>query len=140
MKTLLLIVSAVLACTITSVGQNYMGMKQSKIVKDLGKPDSMGNNFIVYTDLEEEGTNIYYIDKDGNCNSFEIVRSKSYLSQYRKILEREFTKSCENMYSKKMKKTNYLAEITLMQDKFQIKIQESNEDLHCSEKLALLSN
>ena len=140
MKTLTLIASIVLACTMTSVGQNYMGLKQSKILRDLGKPDSIGTNFFVYTDLVEEGSDIYYFDNEGNCNRFEIIRGKSYLNEYQRILGREFTKTCENKYIKKMKKTNYLAELTLMNDKFNINIQESNENILCTDKLALLVN
>jgi len=140
MKTLALILSIVLACTMTSVGQNYMGLKQTKILKDLGKPDSTGTNFIIYNDLEEEGANIYYFDSGNNCNGFEIVRNNSYLNEYQRILNREFTKTCENKYLKKTKKINYLAELTLMQNKFQIKIQETNENIICSDKLALLLN
>lgn len=139
MKTLILFVSAVLACTITSVGQNYMGMKQSKILKDLGRPDSIGSNFMIYNDLDEVGSNTYYWDENGNCNSFEIVRNKSYLNEYQKILGREFTRSCDNKYIKRMKRTNYQAELILMQDKFQIKILETKADLNCSERLAILS-
>lgn len=139
MKTLILIVSMVLACTMTSVGQNYMGLKQAKILKDLGKPDSIGVNYIVYNDADEDGINIYYFDATGNCNSFEIIRGKSYLGEYQKMLNREFSRTCDNKYFKKMKKINYMAELVLMQDSFQIKIQETNTDLTCSAKLALLT-
>lgn len=122
MKTILLFIGILLGCSMTGIGQNYMGMSQTKILKNFGKPDSIGSNYFVYTDQEEDGENIYYFDGSGNCNSFEIVRNVSHLHGYQKILNREFTKTCNNRYVKKTKKMNYLAELTLGEGSFQIKI------------------
>ena len=140
MKTLLVIVSIALGCTMTSVGQNYMGLKQSKVLKDLGKPDSLGADFIVYTKIDEDGTNTYYFDNEGNCNGFEINRTKHYLDEYQRMLKKEFNKACENRYVKRTKKLNYLAELTLMNDKFRITIHNVASELICPEKLAMAMN
>jgi len=123
MKTFI-IISILFAFSITVVGQNYMGMSQSKIVKCIGEPDRRGDNFYVYNVLEEKGENIYYFDEKGNCNSFEIVRNISYYNEYQKMLESEFVSASKNRYVKKTKKINYLAELTLAKDTFEIKIQD----------------
>jgi hypothetical protein len=126
MKTLLLIISIVIACTITAIGQNYIGMDQSKIIKRFGEPDEKGDNYFVYSNLIEEGTNIYYFDEDAKCVSFLIVRNNNYLNDYQKMLNKEFTKTCENKYLKKSKKINFLAEITKSAKKFQILVKSAD--------------
>lgn len=132
MKTLLLIVGIVLLCTITSVGQNYIGMSQSKILKSVGQPDKVGENYIVYHNLNEVGDNIYYFDENGNCNSYEICRNNTYLNEYRRVLNREFNKSCQDHYFKKIKKINYQAELSLSQDTFTIKIHLADDLTACN--------
>jgi hypothetical protein len=126
MKTLILIMSTFFACTFSSVGQNYMGMNQSRILKDLGEPDEIGDRYIMYKDLIEEGENIYYFNTNDTCISFLIVRNNSYLEEYQKMLKSDFTKTAENQYSKKTRKLNYLAELTQSSGKFQILIHQVN--------------
>jgi hypothetical protein len=135
MKTLALTLSIVLGFTLSIVGQNYMGMNQSKIIKSMGEPDKVGANYYVYTALDEYGQNIYYFNETGNCTSFEIVRNISHLDEYQKILKREFKETCQNKYIKKTKKMNYLAELILMEETFQIKIKDNN-DANCGQMLA----
>ena len=136
MKTLMVIISIVLACTITSVGQNYMGMSQSKILKSMGEPDVKGESFFIYTDYLENGENIYYFDENNNCTSYTIVRNNEYLKDYQKLLKKEFKQSSENKFWKKTRKTNYSAEITKSKDKFQIRIQQVKSTSDTSDKTA----
>jgi hypothetical protein len=132
MKTSVVLLSIFLVCSTSIVGQNYMGMSQSKIVKSMGEPDKIGSNFYIYNDLDEKGENIYYFDGNGNCNSFEIVRDMAYLQEYQKILKSEFNETPDNKYVKKTKKINYKAELILSSDKFQIKIQDSDTGIICN--------
>lgn len=127
MKTSILLLSISLICSTPVIGQNYMGMSQSKIVSSMGEPDEIGSNYYVYNDLDEKGENIYYFDENGNCNSFEVIRSITYLGDYQKMLKNEFTEACYNKYVKKTKKINFYAELTLSQEAFQIKISDIND-------------
>lgn len=137
MKTLALTLSIVLGFTLSVVGQNYMGMSQSKIVKSMGEPDKVGANYFVYNALDEYGQNVYYFNESGNCTSFEIIRNIEHLDEYQKILKREFKEACLNKYVKKTKKMNYMAELILASDSFQIRIQDnSNSDTNCGQMLA----
>lgn len=132
MKRLALTLSIILGLSLTMVGQNYMGMNQSKIVKENGQPDRIGDNFYVYTNMGEYGENIYYFDQGGNCISFEIVRKNLYLEEYQRILGREFTETCNNKFVKRTKKLNYIAELVLSKDTFLIKIQDAgNAEYNC---------
>jgi hypothetical protein len=126
MKTLALTLSIVLGFTLSVVGQNFMGMNQSKIVKSMGEPDKVGANYYVYSALDEYGENIYYFDKSGNCTSFEIIREISHLEEYQKILKREFKEASQNKFVKKTKKMNFMAELILSDNTFQIKILDSD--------------
>lgn len=137
MKTLALTLGIVLGFTLSVVGQNYMGMNQSKIIQSMGQPDKIGANFYVYRALDEYGENIYYFDESGNCKSFEIIRNISHLNEYQKILKREFKETCLNKYIKKTKKMNYLAELILSDESFQIKIHDIvNPEASCGQMLA----
>lgn len=136
MKTSVLFLSISVVCTTSIVGQNYMGMSQSRIVKSIGEPDEIGINYYVYNDPEEGGDNIYYFDENGNCNSFEIIRDMSYLVDYQKMLKNEFTEACYNKYVRKTKKINFFAELTLSQEVFQIKISDVNDaEVKCKDLL-----
>jgi len=123
MKTLLIFISIVLAGTITVLGQNYIGINQSRIIKTIGEPDKIGDNYIVYNNVDEEGgSNIYYFDEDNNCISFILTRTNLYYDDYQKMLKKEFTETDGNKYLKKLKKYNCMAEITKSQNEFQIRI------------------
>jgi hypothetical protein len=124
MKTLMLILITVLACTINAIGQNYIGMSQSSIISSFGKPDETGDNYIVYTDQQEEGTNIYYFDKNKKCVTFVLVRTTDYLENYKKMLEDEFTQTASNTFVRKAKDITFLAELTQTEKEFQIRIQK----------------
>lgn len=124
MKTLALTLMIALGYTLSVVGQNFIGMNQSKIIKSMGEPDKVGTNFYVYTALDEYGENIYYFDKGGNCISFEIIRNNSHLEEYQKILRREFNEASQNKFVKKTRKLNFIAELKLLEGSFQIKIQD----------------
>lgn len=137
MKTLALTLGIALGFTLSVVGQNYMGMSQSKIVKSMGEPDKVGANYYVYTALDEYGENVYYFDESGNCISFEIKRDITHLEEYQKILKREFKEACLNKYVKKTRKMNYMAELILSNDSFQIRVQDIvNPDATCNHMLA----
>lgn len=123
MKTLAVILSFVVGFTLQIVGQNYMGMSQSEIIKSIGEPDRIGTNYFSYNALDEYGENIYYFDSCGNCNSFQIIRNLSYLNEYKRMLNREFNKDSKNKYIRKTRKFHYFAELTLLDDSFHIKIQ-----------------
>lgn len=125
MKKQILIISIVLAGIVSVYGQNYMGMSQSKIIKRLGEPDERGENYLVYSDPNEDGKNIYYFDENETCSSFILIRDNTYYQNYQKILNKEFTKTSENKYQKKSKKINFQAEITKSRDVFQIRIQNN---------------
>jgi hypothetical protein len=130
----------ILACTVTGVGQNYMGMSHSRILATLGEPDEIGSNYVIYTDLNEEGDNIYYFNENENCISFQLVRNNSYLNEYKKMLKREFTETSSNKFLKKTKKMSFVAELTLSNDKFQILIHESDCSSQCCIRQTLASN
>jgi hypothetical protein len=127
----------VLACTITSVGQNYLGMSQSKIIKIMGEPEFKGENYFIYNDCIEKGENIYYFDENENCKTYVLVRNNDYFAEYHKILNREFTKASENRFLKKVKKVRYVAEITTSQNEFQILIQLISSPSDTSEKISI---
>jgi hypothetical protein len=122
MKTLLVLIGIILLSVTMSKGQNYIGLSLSKIEKKYGKPDEKGANFIVYMDNREEGTNTYYFDETGNCNAFVITRASGYFNDYQKMLKKDFTQTLTNKYQSNSKSLNYIAEVSKLENEFQIRI------------------
>jgi hypothetical protein len=129
MKTLLLIIGMSLSIIFVANCQNYMGLNQTTIIKRYGTPDFKGVNYIVYFDLEEDGINTYFFDDKNICSSFVLTRPTNYLSNYQKLLKREFNSTLGNIYIYKSKKVNLKAELTKSTDEFQIRI--ANADDNC---------
>jgi hypothetical protein len=125
MKTLFIITSLVSLVSTQIWGQNYIGMSQSKIIRNYGNPDEKGDNYITYQDRTEDGTNKYYFDNAHKCTSFVLTRDVKYFEDYVKLLEKEFQKSNSRKYINKSK--NYQAEIVESNHEFQVKISFSNE-------------
>jgi len=140
MKTLLLTTGIFLVFSMTSVGQNYMGMNRSRILANLGEPDAVGNNYIVYNDIDEEGENIYYFDESENCISFQLIRNNSYLKEYQKMLKRDFVQTSDNTYIQKIKNSNFQAEVTQLPTRFKIHIHTPEEDLSTVDNLAIVQD
>ena len=126
MKTILIITSVIFFGASVSNGQNCIGLNQSKILKKFGTPDSLGTNYIVYVDQQEEGTNTYYFDANNNCNAFVIKRASNYYANYQKLLDKNFTRTVENTFVCKSKKLNYKAELAQFSKEFQISITYNN--------------
>ena len=126
MKTLLLIISALLLATLAN-GQNYIGLNQSKIVKRFGQPDFKGVNYFVYFDQDEGGTNTYFFNEKKICDSFVLTRSSNYLKIYQRMLHKDFSTAYENIYLYKSKKLNLRAEITQSPNEFQVRIGYEDE-------------
>lgn len=124
MKTALFIIGILLVTAGSVNAQNFMGMSRNKVMKSIGEPDRVENNSYVYSDLYEKGDNIYYFDENGFCKSFEIVRSNYYLKTYMKMLKNEFVEGNNNTYFIRMKNKYYQADLILLQNSFQIKIQD----------------
>ena len=127
MKTLVLLIGVVLIGTITVSGQNYIGMSQAEIISTYGNPDEIGDNYIVYTDQREDGTNAYYFDKNKNCITFVLVRTTSYYNAYKEMLEDQFTKTAAaNTYVRKTKNVTFMAELIQSAKEMQLRIQKLN--------------
>jgi hypothetical protein len=123
MKATLIIIGILLVTAGSVAAQNYIGMSRNKVEKSIGEPDKVGNNFYVYSDLFEGGDNIYYFDENDFCKSFELVRNNSYLRTYKRMLKNEFVEGNTNIYFTRMKNKYYQAELVLLKNSFQIKIQ-----------------
>lgn len=123
MKKFLLITSMILTSSIALLGQNFIGLNQSTIIRRFGEPDEKGANFFVYADNQEEGKNIYYFDENKQCEAFILIRKDTYYKDYEKLLSKNFTQMCETFYVSKSKSLNFQAEVTHTPDEFQIRIQ-----------------
>lgn len=137
MKTYLFAVGIFFTSSLVVMGQNYMGKSQYEVLESLGEPDSIGNSYLIYSDLHEKGNNIYRFDEKGNCTSFEIVRNISYLNEYQRMLNREFKSAGKNKYIKKTKKADFMAELILSDKTFQIKVRDGI-DLSLVEKYPMI--
>ena len=126
MKTLLLIISILLCATLAN-SQNYIGLSQSKIVKRYGQPDFKGNNYFVYFDQDEGGTDTYFFDEKKICSSFVLTRPSNYLKVYQRMLHKDFSTAFENTYIYKSKKLNLKAELTESANEFQVRIAYEDE-------------
>jgi hypothetical protein len=121
MKTIVFITTLILSTTFV-LGQNYIGMNQMKIVKKFGKPDEKENNYFIYYDRAEGGTNTYYFDQDLECNAFVITRESNYLGDYQRMLSKDFTKVSDYLYIYESENINYKAEIIQSDSEFHIRI------------------
>lgn len=126
MKTLIIITSLVGLISTQIWGQNYIGMSQSKIIRNYGTPDEKGENYIMYQDRTEDGTNMYYFDNDNKCTSFVIKRETKYFEDYVKLLNREYKKSNGRKYISRSR--NYQAEIVESNNEFEIRISFTQEE------------
>jgi len=133
MKTLLIIAKLVFLFATPVMAQNFIGLSQSKIIKNFGEPDEKGSNFFVYIDPNEEGTNIYYFDENRQCISFVLTRNSTYYSVYEKRLTKEFDKTSESSFVGRSKNKSFQAEITKNDKEFQICICSFNEKLPSNE-------
>lgn len=120
MKTLLIATKFIFLFTFPVLGQNYIGLNQSKIIKKFGNPDEKGANYFVYFDQGEEGTNKYYFDENKRCTSFVLTRNTVYYEDYEKRLNKEFVKTTDYVYVSKSKHRYYQAEIIKSDKEFQI--------------------
>ena len=128
MKTLFVVISLIIISASMVEAQNYLGMSQSKILKNYGKPDTLAVNYMVYGDENEDGTNTYYFDNSKNCVSFVIVRSLEYFDDYNKMLDRSFVKISKNTYVSKGKSGTLQAEVVKSTNGFQVKISFKDTD------------
>ena len=121
MKTIVFIASLILSTSFV-FGQNYIGMSQIKIIKKFGTPDEKVNNYFIYYDKSEGGTNTYYFDQNNKCNAFVITRDSNYLKDYQKMLSDDFTKISEYLYIFESDRFNFKAEISQSNKEFNIRI------------------
>jgi hypothetical protein len=129
MKSFIVIISVILVGTTSVFGQNYIGMDHNKIIKRFGEPDIIGNNYIVYTDLFEGGTNTYYFDQNEKCTYFIIEREINYLKEYTRILNKEFFKISENKFHKEQNNVCLSAELNQSDKNFKILIKSEERNL-----------
>ena len=122
MKPIIVLFSVIILGITAVNGQSFIGMNQSKILKNLGQPDEKGSNYFTYYNPTEGGVDTYYFDSEKNCNAFVITRGESCFEDYLKLLTRDFVRTPDNLYVCSSKNKNYKAEITTSNDEFQIRI------------------
>lgn len=129
MRKLIIITSLVCLISNQVWGQNYIGMSQTKIIRDYGNPDVKGDDYIAYQDVTEDGTNKYYFGNDNKCTSFVLIRNVKYFEEYVKLLNKEFRKSSSHKYISKSKSRNFKAEIVEANNEFEIRISLASEEV-----------